>query len=166
MRFRDNLLALTSQKKGIPTGKTSNQKYMDIKIPKNTTHTFKMWLKNRKTIDKSLHKDILSKKEKWKQVLKIVIHCILLCGRNNLALRGSSDGIGTPQSGNFFYFIELISHTTYFSYKIRNEVIHIIGEIVRNRLLGKIKKAHYHSVMFDCTRDVTREEKCLKLSDI
>ena len=67
-------------------------------------------LREGKTIDSGMEKVIAGEKEKWRRILRVVFDAIMFCAQNNLALRGSSDRIGTPQCGIFLNTIELISH--------------------------------------------------------
>lgn len=96
--------------------------------------TFEKHLKENKTIDDRLEEVIRNEKEKWRHILKIITDCVIFCGTNNLAFRGSSYQIGDPKCGIFLGLIELISHydvtmakhiaeferTTYLSNKIQN----------------------------------------------
>lgn len=59
-------------------------------------------LKDGKTIDNFIQKAVNIEKEKWRNILKIIIDVILFCAKNNLALRGTSDKIGDANSGIFF----------------------------------------------------------------
>ncbi|KAL4125735.1 hypothetical protein QTP88_009975 [Uroleucon formosanum] len=70
---------------------------------------FEKRLREGKTIDKELQKDILNEKERWKQILKIILDCVRFCCVNNLALRGSSNDITKSNCGIFLNLIELIS---------------------------------------------------------
>ncbi|XP_046753089.1 uncharacterized protein LOC124416209 [Diprion similis] len=98
-------------------------------------------LKENKTIDDRLEEAIQNEKQRWRHILKIVTDCVIFCGTNNLAFRGSSNQIGDPKCGIFLGLIELISHydatiakhiaeserTTYLSNKIQNELIDILS---------------------------------------
>ncbi|XP_022177474.1 zinc finger MYM-type protein 1-like [Myzus persicae] len=134
-------------------------------------------IKKGKTIDDDFQKVIKVEKQKWRDILKVVIDVILYCARNNLALRGKSGIIGENNCGIFLNTIELISHyhpllaehistvkskkgsISYFSPKIQNEVINLMGEKVRNEIISKIKDAKYFSIIFDCTPDLSHKEQ-------
>ncbi|XP_065666422.1 uncharacterized protein LOC136087483 [Hydra vulgaris] len=98
-----------------------------------------------RSLDKSIQNAIQTEKEKWRNILKVVIDSIVFCAKNNLAFRGSSNIIGEPNSGIFLNTIELIAryhhplaeHITnvklkqkfviYFSPQIQNELIELLG---------------------------------------
>ena len=61
-------------------------------------------------IDDSLQKSIQTEKEKWRNILRVILDVILFCAKNNLPLRGTHEKIGTSNSGIFLNLIELISH--------------------------------------------------------
>lgn len=118
-------------------------------------------IKKGKTIDDDFQKLIKVEKQKRRDILKVVIDVILYCAKNNLALRGKSGIIGENNCGIFLNTIELISHyhpllaehistmkskkgsISYFSPKIQNKIINLMGEKVRNEIISKIKDAKY-----------------------
>lgn len=129
------------------------------------------------TIDCEFEKSIEKEKEKWRNILRIIIDVILFCSKNNLALRGTTEKIGDLNSGIFLQLIELISHyspilaqhvqevkqsnfsTSYFSPSIQNEIIVLLGQTIRNKIITSIKKAKYYGIMFDCTPDISHKEQ-------
>lgn len=128
------------------------------------------------SIDSEFEKSITKEKEKWRNILKIIIDVILFCSKINLALRGTTEKIGDLNSGIFLQLIELISqyspvlaqhvqevrqsnfHTSYFSPTIQNEIIVLLGKTIRNKIIS-IKEAKYYGIMFDCTPDVSHKEQ-------
>jgi hypothetical protein len=135
-------------------------------------------LRDSKTIDHELQNSIKNEKEKWLCILKVIVDGILFCAKNNLALRGSSDKIGEPNCGIFLSLMEVISHynpiilahlkhitesnkptISYFSHKIQNEIICIMGQKVRQTIFEQIKKSKYFSILFDCTPDKSHQEQ-------
>lgn len=101
-------------------------------------------LKEGKTIDDDIEKEIKNETEKWRNILKVVVDVIMFCAKNNLSLRGSTHLIGEPRCGIFLNTIELISHynrqlaehiatvkarnnsTSYFSPQIQNELLTLL----------------------------------------
>ncbi|GBM30112.1 Zinc finger MYM-type protein 5 [Araneus ventricosus] len=146
-------------------------------------HSYVEWkeleipLKAGNSIDADIEKCIQAETEKWRCVLKCIVDVIIHCARNNLPLIGSSDAIGDNNCGVFLSTLELISHynpqlfqhienikskkhvPSYFSPKIQNEVIEILGNKVRSEILSKVKSAKYFSIIFDCTSDTAHIEQ-------
>jgi hypothetical protein len=48
---------------------------------------------------------------------------------------------------------------SYFSPKIQNEIINLMGEKVRNKIISKIKDTKYFSIIFYCTTDLSHKEQ-------
>lgn len=129
------------------------------------------------SIDSQFEKSITKEKEKWRNILKIIIDVILFCSKNNLPLRGTTEKIGDSNSGIFLQLIEVISqyspvlaqhvqevrqsnfHTSYFSPTIQNEIIVLLGQTIRNKIITNIKEEKYYGIMFDCTPDVSHKEQ-------
>ncbi|XP_065650290.1 zinc finger MYM-type protein 1-like [Hydra vulgaris] len=138
-------------------------------------------LKERKTLDSDLQRVINGELKKWRDILKVIVDAILFCAKNNLALRGSTEVIGEQNSGIFLNLIELISHyyplvaervasvkakkttTSYFSPRIQNELIELLGQKVRNEILSNARKTKYYSVLFDCTPDASHKEQMTQI---
>ncbi|XP_065665018.1 uncharacterized protein LOC101236624 [Hydra vulgaris] len=138
-------------------------------------------LKEGKTLDSDLQRVINGVMKKWRDILKVIVDAILFCAKNNLALRGSTEVIGEQNSGIFLNLIELISHyyplvaehvasvkakkttTSYFSPRIQNELIELLGQKVRNEILSNVREAKYYSVLFDCTPDASHKEQMTQI---
>ena len=132
-------------------------------------------------MDSDLQRVINGEMKKWRDILKVIVDAILFCAKNNLALRGSTEVIGEQNSGIFLNLIELISHyyplvaehvasvkakkttTSYFSPRIQNELIELLGQKVRNEILSNVREAKYYSVLFDCTPDASHKEQMTQI---
>ncbi|XP_065642422.1 zinc finger MYM-type protein 6-like [Hydra vulgaris] len=119
--------------------------------------------------------------KKRRDILKVIVDAILFCAKNNLALRGTTEDIGQQNSGIFLSLIELISHyyllvaehiasvkakktiTSYFSPRIQNELIELLGQKVRKEIWSNIKEVKYYSVLFDCTPDTSHKEQMTQI---
>lgn len=132
-----------------------------------------------KTVDAVSQENLQKEIEKWRSIVKVMMDVILFCAKNNLAIRGTAkkEVIGEPGSGVFLSTLELISHyhpqlaahmsyvkskkqaLSYFSPRIQNEVISLIGGKVKQEILNKITAAKYFSIIFDCTPDSAHIEQ-------
>lgn len=58
------------------------------------------------------NKENFKKREKWQNIVKVILDVILFCTKNNLAIRGTAkkDIIGEHSSEVFKTILELISH--------------------------------------------------------
>lgn len=133
-------------------------------------------------IDQDLERIIHTEKEKWKQILHIVIDAVLFLSANCLSFRGSNETPSDlitqcprPSQGNFLNLISLLAkhnsvlkhhlehlkkgQVSYLSKTIQNEIIEIMANSVRNKILNDIKEAKYYTIMFDCTPDVSHTEQ-------
>ncbi|XP_042911134.1 zinc finger MYM-type protein 1-like [Parasteatoda tepidariorum] len=122
--------------------------------------------------------------------LKAIVETILLCGRQELALRGSCDsgeiGKNDPahNDGNFRALLRarsgdevlkkhlltqsIHSRAMYTSSQIQNEIIELSGKTIQDKLLERVKKAGYFSVLADETQDISRREQialCVRYVD-
>ncbi|XP_054276760.1 52 kDa repressor of the inhibitor of the protein kinase-like [Macrosteles quadrilineatus] len=181
--FKDDKSAFSDVEKGFNDWKHLNPTLHNHEISASHLQAYGDWkeqatrLQTGRTIDAENQKCIKAEAEKWRSVLKCIVDVILHCARNNLPLRGGSDSINDKNCGVFLSTLELISHynpqlnehianvksgkyvPSYFSPKIQNEVIEILGKKVRSEILQDIKNAKYFSIMFDCTPDTARLEQ-------
>lgn len=125
-----------------------------------------------------------------REKLKPIVETILLCGRQELALRGTNDagpvGLEEPahNDGNFRAMLRyrakggdsyLLSHlqsnssrSMYTSPTIQNELVKICGDIIQEKILTRIKRARYFSILVDETQDISRKQQlalCVRYMD-
>lgn len=171
----------------------SNWRKMNPQIPDHENsvehkNAFIKWkeleqcLKLGHTINSDIEKNILMEKNKWKRILTAIIDSILHCAENNLALRGTSDNIDDRQSGMFLKNIRLIAKydkeiarhvdsirnnpnrtVSYFSKTIQNEIIHLMGKQIKNKIFDDIREATYFAISFDCTPDISHKEQMVQI---
>ena len=121
------------------------------------------------SIAASLSKAYQEKVKRNTQALLSIIKTVILCGRQNLPLRGSTDA-----SATFNALIEFRAETdnplaihlrnasknaTYVSHRIQNELIELCGNEIVTHIVEKAKEATYFSVLVDETADVSKKEQ-------
>ena len=132
---------------------------------------------NSKSIDVQLD-SIVSKQFKLnREKLIPIVEAIILCGRQNIALRGHRDdatyiddesvNCGNLQAilgylvkfGNNVLFQEHIAtvpqHATYRSKTTQNEIINICGKMITEKIVDEIKRAKFFSILADEAADVS-----------
>ncbi|CAC5412467.1 unnamed protein product [Mytilus coruscus] len=105
--------------------------------------------------------------ERNRHILSQIIDVLILCGRQNIAIRGH-----TPEKSNFMAILRhtakqdeiLKSHldnqfanVKYTSPDIQNEILKICGEIVRNRIVCDCNKANFFALIGDEATDVSTQ---------
>ncbi|CAH0560532.1 unnamed protein product [Brassicogethes aeneus] len=137
--------------------------------------TLEARLRNSQCIDDELQKEKHLESKRWRHILQAVLNAIMFCAKNTLALRGSRTEIGTQENGVFLDIIELLSrydktlkelilnHKKYLSPQIQNEFINLLQKKVRNEILSRIQKSKYYGLLFDCTPDVSHNEKITEI---
>ena len=106
--------------------------------------------------------------------LKTIAEIILLCARQDLALRGHRESIESSNRGNFLEILELVAdHDTvvkdklkigprnavYTSPNIQNSLINILGDMVRNVVCSGVEEAGFFSLLADETKDCSKREQ-------
>ncbi|XP_030751391.1 zinc finger MYM-type protein 1-like [Sitophilus oryzae] len=139
-------------------------------------------------LDSSRAKQIADNRKKLKPIIKTII----LCGCQELALRGTNDsGPLTLNSiepvyndGNFRALLrmrlscgdkDLIEHiegqslnAMYISPIIQNNIIQICGKMIQEQIVSRINKSKYFSILMDETTDISRIEQlslCVRYID-
>ena len=119
-----------------------------------------------------------------RQKLASIVETILLCGRQNIPLRGHRDSLNdfehdpSAQHGNFWALLHfrvaagdtvlkehLLSgsvvkrNATYTFYRIQNEILDILGNIITQKILTNIKMASYYTIIADEVTDCSNKEQ-------
>ena len=129
------------------------------------------------------HLSSLHSKQVEENRLKIrsIAETVIFCGRQGIALRGNRDDrplVEEDPNGNHGNFLALLQfrvqsgdkvlldhlksaggNATYTSKTIQNELIEICGDIIRDKILAKIRQARYYSVIADEATDVSNDEQ-------
>ena len=100
--------------------------------------------------------------------LKTIAEVVLLCGRQDLALRGHRQSQTHLNKGNFAALVTLVGNhdsvvqdklqngpknATYTSPEVQNELLHIMGTMVRNIVCSNVKEAGVFSLLADESKD-------------
>ena len=123
-------------------------------------------------IDQDLAKQEAELRDYWCKLLMRIVSTIKFIAERGLAFRGTDEVIGSQTNGNYLGILELLSeydpflaahiklhanrgrgHTNYLSSTICEEVIEIMGELMLEEIIARIKKSKYYSVSLDSTPD-------------
>ena len=134
-------------------------------------------LKKGKTINCEEQKLISKETLRWNNVLIRLMNIVLYLAENNIAFRGSSDKLYTPNNGKFLGLVQLIGKFDpimqehlklamagdisdhYCGKDIQNELINLMGEKVKSEILSRAKNSKYYSIIADCTPDISHIEQ-------
>jgi hypothetical protein len=129
--------------------------------------------------------------EENRQRLIPIISTILLCGRQNIPLRGHRDSGSVEKlinedslvknEGNFRALLKYridggdlilrqhldnaVKNATYISKTTQNDIITTTGNIIRNKIIERVRNAKFFSVLVDETTDLSKQEQmtmCLR----
>lgn len=111
--------------------------------------------------------------EKRRFYFKAIISTIFILAKSELPLRGSWDNEENNEAGlfqNFFkYYLEkdeylrqcqemMPANATYTSPQIQNEIIQIIANVLREKIVSEINESTYCTLMADGTKDKNGRE--------
>lgn len=131
--------------------------------------------------EKSVYQQHLSiiEKEKiyWTNVLNRILSVIHYLAAHNDAFRGSSDVIYTKSNGKFLGLIEMLAkfdpvimehvsriqnketHVHYLGHRIQDELINMMANEIKQKIIKNIQSAKYFTVIMDCTPDIGHKEQ-------
>ncbi|CAF1232275.1 unnamed protein product [Rotaria sordida] len=135
-------------------------------------------------LNNQLRKQIIENRER----LKPIIQTIILCGKQNIALRGHRDNgnfvfdeESIVKHGNFRALLQyrvdggdniLENHlktsdknATYISKTIQNQLIQVIGGMIIRQIIEEVKEAKFYTILLDETADISNVEQaslCLR----
>lgn len=135
------------------------------------------------SIDKSIDKSRSIQAAENRAILKPIIDTVILCGRQNIPLRGHSDygefDLSTPpveNEGNFRALLrekvksgdeKLRKHfelcgrnAMYISWNIQNQIIDACNDIITSTIVREVNNAKCFSVLADETTDISCTEQC------
>lgn len=115
--------------------------------------------------------------------LASILKVIVLCGRQNIALRGhrdnitdlESDKLTTEKHGNFWALLNFrvgsgdavigehlataSCNTTYTSSVIQNQLVDVAADQIRQKILDRVKRAVWYTVIADEVTDASNKEQ-------
>ena len=131
----------------------------------------------RASLQKSMADQIALNRKK----LISIVETIVLCGRQNISLRGHRDGVSdaehdpSAQHGNFWALLQfrvaagdtiLKDHlsnssrnATYTSSRIQNQILAILGKSIAQIIIGRVKRASCYTVIADEATDCSNKEQ-------
>lgn len=106
--------------------------------------------------------------------IKTVAEILLLCSKQDIALRGHRESVESANRGNFLEILQLLArhdpivrrrisngpkNATYTSPDIQNALLNVMGNLVRKRICAEVQKAGMYSILADETKDCSKREQ-------
>ena len=139
---------------------------------------FKQYIEGQSNPIEKLCDDLSSKQIKENRLkLESILKVIILCGRQNMPLRGHRDDSGSisTNKGNFLALIDFrceagdtilkehlkssSSRATYISKTIQNDLIMACGEYIRDMILEEVQSCRFFSIIADEATDSSNREQ-------
>ncbi|XP_069840991.1 zinc finger MYM-type protein 1-like [Dendropsophus ebraccatus] len=129
------------------------------------------------TIEDQNKEVIEAETQHWRNVLTRLIVLVRTLAIQNLAFRGTANKLFERNNGNFLKFVEAISefdeimkkhvrrvtnqetHNHYLGSSIQNEMIQLLAQQVRQKILAQLHLAKYYSVILENTPDISHREQ-------
>ncbi|XP_068229394.1 zinc finger MYM-type protein 1-like [Palaemon carinicauda] len=134
-------------------------------------------LKKHKTIDDETWCARERVENYWQQILERLIALVRVLGVQNLSFRGTNEKLCSAGNGNFLKFVELMAlfdpvmsehlqkirneetHVHYLGKNFQNELIDILANAIKEKILRNARAAKYFSIILDSTPDVSHVEQ-------
>lgn len=161
----------------------ASQSLRDHEKSRDHMRNFTAWKQmEKKLISKNtdqicLQKPLSDEVRHWRDALKRLILCVQFLGVQSLAFRGGSDKLYDDNNGNFLKLVETIAtfdpvlqqhlnyikcnntRAHYLSHTIHTELIQLISNAVRSKIVKSIQETKYFSIIVDCTSDKSHVEQ-------
>ena len=133
-------------------------------------------------ISHQLSQAVANQVSKNRKILSSIIKTIALCGQQNIALRGHRDDATNVERDDLFpanhgnfrallnfrvdsgdyvlqeHLAKAPRNATYTSYTIQNQIINILGNQIREKILSRVKIAGWYTVIADEVTDLSNKE--------
>ena len=112
--------------------------------------------------------------EKNFHYLKTEIWAIMFCATQKIALCGHREGMSSNNKGSFLELIDLLAmydpvvrdllahgphNAQYTSHTIQNQLVHILGQKVRNHICDLVHSAGVFSIIVDESKDMLNKSR-------
>lgn len=134
---------------------------------------------NNQRVDLQSFQGLNSKVAENREIVKEIIKTLIFLSRQNMAFRGHNESKSSKNQGNFLELIKLLStnnpilsshllkignvkgknRLTFLSNVSQNKILNVLGEMVRGKILQKIKTSGVYSFIIDTTTDVANLEQ-------
>ena len=106
--------------------------------------------------------------------IRTIAAVLLLCARQDIALRGHRESSDSLNRGNFLEILMLVANhddivkrqlvdnpknATYVSPSIQNALLNVMGCIIRKKVASAVQSATYFSILADETKDLSKQEQ-------
>ena len=106
--------------------------------------------------------------------LKTLIQVLLLCARQEIALRGHRESNDSANRGNFLEILSVVAchdsivqqkltsgprNALYTSADIQNTLLNIMGKMIRKEVCSKVRNSGVFSISADETKDISKTEQ-------
>ncbi|XP_011406506.1 PREDICTED: zinc finger MYM-type protein 1-like [Amphimedon queenslandica] len=111
--------------------------------------------------------------KKNRYYIQSISEVLLLCARNDIALRGHNESVSI-KPGNFRSILQLLArhdpsllqslqkhpcNATYLSPEIQNELLQVMGNIIRHQIQQEVNRVGFFTLLCDETRDISKKEQ-------
>lgn len=136
--------------------------------------TFKDSISSGTSIASQLDSSRKEQIRKNRHYLKSLLHALMFCASQDIALRGHRESVSSPNKGNFLELLDLIAihdpivhdrlingpnNAIYTSYGIQNHLLHLLGERLRNGICHLVRSAKMYTILVDETKDFSKQEQ-------
>lgn len=155
----------------------------DHEQTKKHLEAFKSWqlfanrMISQHTIDFQNKKILSIEETHWRNVFKRIILIVKYLSQQNLAFRGKSNTLYTPNNGNFLQLVQMIAEFDsimaehlrrfvkqesghhYLSNIIQNELLSTMSKLISDSIISSVNSNKYFAIIVDATPDISHQEQ-------